>query len=530
MRLKISRICILTFLLAVLIFPAFNASALDSSEKIVLDKETATIGKGEEINVYDFIADENKSDNVYTYESKSTSIATVDENGIVTGMKKGKTSIIITRHIFENEETIDEETGETINREVEYTINKHFRVEVDSAPSKVKLSAHNILIGVKKTYNLDYVISGGTANEKSFVSSDDKIATVNENGVVKGKTSGVVTITFKTYNGVSDKCKVTVSKSAPSLKIADANTKIQKGSNNHKFKISFKAGKYADKTVRIHTSDKKILWIKDKTYAVGAKKGTVTVSLTTNYDNIKAQRKFKVINESLSLSRNSYQLSLDRDNVKRVKYGKSVNGRPLEGYIITNAKTGKYKKTLFMDFAVHGFEDFYAKDGKKLVAEANRLIEYFATHSSELGKYRLVIVPCANPDGTISGRNNLRACSKAYGRCTAKHVDMNRDFGPFKALESRKLRDFIKECKPNVYLNMHGWLNETLGSYNLCRIINKAQGFHKYIGSFGADSHYIIAWVNKNLGIPSALVEYKGPKSISKKRDIKMIKNIIKAY
>ncbi len=530
MRIKFSKYCVLAFLIAVFMIPAFSAFAQETDEKIALDKTSAKIGVGEQIDIYAFIADEQKSDNDYSYESGNDDVALVSNAGIVTGMKKGNTSITITRHIYEMVDRVDEGTGEKITEPVKRTITADFKIEVNTAPTKVKLNAHNILIGKNKTYDLDYTISGGTSYAKKFTTSDSSIVKVSKDGVVTAKKAGIATITFRTFNGLSDKCKVTVSGPEPKLVIADSNNKIQKGSNVHKFNISFTAGKYADKTTRIHTSDRSVLRIKDKKYAYGAAVGSATVSLTTNYDNISAKKTFKVINECLSLSRNSYQLSLDRENVTRKKYGTSVKGRPLEGYIITNAKTGKYKKTLFMDFAVHGFEDFYKKDGKKLVAEANRLIEYFATHSSELGEYRLVIVPCANPDGTIAGRNNLRACSTAYGRCTAKHVDMNRDFGPFRAVESRKLRNFIKDCKPNVYLNMHGWLNETLGSYKLCSIINKAQGFHKYIGSFGAKDHYIIAWVNSHLGIPSALVEYKGPKSISRARDIKMIKNIIKAY
>ena len=530
MKLKIAKYGVLLFLLAVFIFPAFNAYAFDGNETIDLTETSVKIGKGEEIDIYQFIADENKAENTYTYKSNNETVISVNESGVVTGLSKGKTSVVITRHIFEEEEKIDEETGESVTETVEYTINARFKVEVDNAPSKVKLSAHNILIGVNKTYDLNSTVSGGSAYSKGYTSSDTKVATVTADGKIKGKKSGIATITYKTYNGVYDKCKVTVSYSAPKLRLSESNTRIQRGANNHKFKISFTAGKYADKTVKIHTSDQSVLKIKDKKYASGKKVGTAVITLTTNYDNISAKRTYKVIDEALSLSRNTYQLSLDRTNVTRKKYGKSVKGRPLEAYIITNIKTGKYKKTLFMDFAVHGFEDFYAKDGKKLVEEANKLIEYFANHSDELGDYRLVIVPCANPDGTIAGKNNKRACASAYGRCTAKHIDMNRDFGPFKAVESRKLRNFIKECKPKVYLNMHGWLNETLGSYNLCRIINNAQGFTKYIGSYGAKDHYIIAWVNSHLGIPSALVEYKGPNSISKKRDIKMIKDIIKAY
>lgn len=81
-----------------------------------------------------------------------------------------------------------------------------------------------------------------------------------------------------------------------------------------------------------------------------------------------------------------------------------------------------------MDFAIHGFEDEYYRDGQVLVNEANVLIDYFVNHIKELKNYTLVIVPCANPDGVIAGTNNQRACNTAFGRCTANHIDINRDW------------------------------------------------------------------------------------------------------
>ena len=65
--------------------------------------------------------------------------------------------------------------------------------------------------------------------------------------------------------------------------------------------------------------------------------------------------------------------SMVNANITKVKYGYSVQGRPLEAYVIENIKTGRYTKTLFMDFAVHGFEDAYFRDGQVLVNEANKL-------------------------------------------------------------------------------------------------------------------------------------------------------------
>ena len=53
---------------------------------------------------------------------------------------------------------------------------------------------------------------------------------------------------------------------------------------------------------------------------------------------------------------------------------------------------------------------------------------------------------------------------------------MRRDFNSFKAVESKKLRDVILKYNPNIYLNMHGWYDEVLGTKKLNGIIMEAQG------------------------------------------------------
>lgn len=184
-----------------------------------------------------------------------------------------------------------------------------------------------------------------------------------------------------------------------------------------------------------------------------------------------------------------------------------------------------------MNFAIHGFEDSYSKDGKLLVAEANALIKYYANNSNLLNNYRLVIIPCANPDGTINGKNNKRSGSTAFGRCTSKHIDMNRDFITFKAKESRALRNFTKKEKPSICLDFHGWLNESIGTSTLNRIIKSNLGLRKTLNNqYGTSSGYFIGWAHKTFSIPAALIEYKNTKSISTSKDVKMLNTIIRKY
>lgn len=213
------------------------------------------------------------------------------------------------------------------------------------------------------------------------------------------------------------------------------------------------------------------------------------------------------------------------DNYITYKYGTSYQGRDLTAYIFNpNAA-----KTIFIDFAVHGFEDDYYRDGKVLVECGNNIVKYYNDHLSELNGRRLVVVPCANPDGTYAGTNNQRACKTAFGRCTANHVDINRDFysGGFKAKESQALRDLMKKYKPTYYVNFHGWLDETIGDAKLGSLFRSNLGLtDNRDGKYGSGEGYIIAWARDTFNAKACLVEFKNPNSVNYKNVAKCISKI----
>ena len=198
-------------------------------------------------------------------------------------------------------------------------------------------------------------------------------------------------------------------------------------------------------------------------------------------------------------------------------YGESEMGQALEAYIINGY--GENDKVIFMDFAVHGFEDEYANDGQVLVDLGQRLVEYYAEHPEALGDYKMVIVPCANPDGVVYGVNDLRADKEgAFGRCTYAGVDINRDFkaGDFKAVESRALKKLMDEYPPSVYINFHGWENSVLGDPDLIRIL--VPGLDLSRGKpdwYRVDDGFIMGFVKQYYGAKSALVEFKNSYSVN---------------
>ena len=496
-------IAIILVMALFLIVPSLSALANDQNS-ISLKKNTIKMGINESVNVYSLIADDDKGSKKYSYFSNNKKIVSVSKEGFLKGKSKG--NAIITVKCGENSNTLT--------------------VKVKKSPRKVSLNASTLEVRIGENFDLNSKVEGGYSYKRKYTSSDKSIARVNASGVITPKSVGEVTITVETFNKKKASCKVCVYKMPESIKITNKNNIIQKGSTNHKIKYKLSEDSIAD--ITFVTSDSNIATIDNNGIVIGKKIGEVEITATTD-NGLSASQKIIISNDSLSLNVNSTQLSLDRDNVEKTVYGKSFQNRNLEAFTITNAKQ-QYTKTLFLDFAVHGFEDEYYRDGKVLVNEANILIEYFALHSTQLRNYRLVIIPCANPDGTIAGKNNKREGSKAFGRCTANHIDINRDFGNFKAIESKALRDFILNSSPDIYLNMHGWLDETIGDKKLNSIINKQLELSGSIDRYPYTTGYIIDWVHKSLEIPCSLVEYKSSDSINKIKDIKMIKSIIKNY
>ncbi len=129
------------------------------------------------------------------WKSSNTNIATVDENGVVKGLKEGTVTI-----------TVASPNGITTSCVVKVVKEK---IEVN----KIILNTKEIsmLVGDTKQISAKVEPDNATNNELVFESSNPSIATINNKGKVEGIKPGVVTITVKMKDGkVSVACKVTV--------------------------------------------------------------------------------------------------------------------------------------------------------------------------------------------------------------------------------------------------------------------------------------------------------------------------------
>ena len=135
---------------------------------------------------YDFDVVGASDDAVITWKSSNEKIATVDQDGVVTGITKGEAKITCTV----------KDGGKTVKLTATAKIRKPAVKIVIKNKSKVKE------LEVGKEFDLNRTLTPSTSNDvTTWKSSNKKIATVDKMGVVTAKKNGTVTITATTMSG-----------------------------------------------------------------------------------------------------------------------------------------------------------------------------------------------------------------------------------------------------------------------------------------------------------------------------------------
>lgn len=121
-----------------------------------------------------------------TFKSLNEKVATVDANGVVTGVSEGNADIVITT----------EEGG----FEAKCTV----RVDGIDARDIERVGDKTVTMGLNQTRQLQVKITPSDTTNKNvqWTSSNNSVATVDSNGVVTSKNSGSTIITATTHNGL----------------------------------------------------------------------------------------------------------------------------------------------------------------------------------------------------------------------------------------------------------------------------------------------------------------------------------------
>lgn len=170
-----------------------------------------------------------------TFKSLNEKVATVDANGVVTGVSEGNADIVITT----------EEGG----FEAKCTV----RVDGIDARGIERVGDKTVTMGLNQTRQLQVKITPSDTTNKNvqWTSSNNSVATVDSNGVVTSKNSGSTIITATTHNGLKTEFFIEVETSVTNITLNSNEINLNMGGT---FKL--------DATVNpSNASNKNIKWI-----------------------------------------------------------------------------------------------------------------------------------------------------------------------------------------------------------------------------------------------------------------------------
>lgn len=168
--------------------------AIKSTSRILLNHTSLNLIEGETSMLEASILPENSSDNSIIWISNDESIATVESNGLVHALKSGSTTI-----------TAFSPSGITASCEINV-------VAKTIVATDIKLDSSSVELTIGDTYALYASIYPENSSDKSIIwtSSNDNVASVSGDGIVRGLNIGNAIITATTSNGLSASCYVKV--------------------------------------------------------------------------------------------------------------------------------------------------------------------------------------------------------------------------------------------------------------------------------------------------------------------------------
>ena len=179
--------------------PAFKTKPINVTG-VTLDKSTLSLEEGATGNLVATVAPSTATDKTVTFASSDAEVATVDNTGKVTAVKAGNADITV--------------TTKDGNKTAKCTLT----VTAKQIPvTGVTLDKSTLSLEEGATATLNATIAPSDASYKAvrFTSSDDTVATVDDNGLVTAVTAGTADITVESIENGSKTAVCTLTVTEP---------------------------------------------------------------------------------------------------------------------------------------------------------------------------------------------------------------------------------------------------------------------------------------------------------------------------
>ena len=249
------------------------APAVIAATGVTLSQTTVSIANGETAQLTATVTPADAANKAVTWSSADAAIASVDQNGMITAVAVGTTTITVT--------TTD--GGFTATCSVTVT---------PIMVTGVTLDKTSVSIITGETAQLTQTVSPANAANKdvTWSSADAAIASVDQNGMITAVAVGTTTITVTTADGsFTATCSVTVTPIAVTGVTLDQSSLEMKVGDTAQLTETVNPSNAADKTVTWSTADAAIASIDQTGTITAVAEGTTTITVTTNDGNFTAE-------------------------------------------------------------------------------------------------------------------------------------------------------------------------------------------------------------------------------------------------
>lgn len=244
------------FMLAACGGPKLIGVTLPETPLVLATGETAT---AETSYTYDGETPENAQPEV-VYTSGDAAIATVDENGIITGVAEGETTITATVGELSASRTV------SVIIPVERLEAESMMLHLADGPAALAYT----------------VVPENFTGELTFASANNAIVTVDANGQITPVTVGDTNVTVTAPNGMTATAQIRVWDGPQELNLAPAKTEVTKGSGTQIGVTDEQGNEVAAESLTWTSSDESIATVTEGWVDVTGT-GAVTITASTEY-------------------------------------------------------------------------------------------------------------------------------------------------------------------------------------------------------------------------------------------------------
>ena len=253
--------------------------------RLTLTPSEKTVPVGGTITLTPTYIPENATTQKVAWDAGNGAILTVDENGVVTGVKRGTGRVTATA---------------TDGSKIRATLS----IRVTQSAEEITLNNTELTVDVKKSAVLKAtVLPKDTDNKKViWTSSDESVATVNRDGRVTGVALGDCEITCTSQDSGDVQAKATVHVQQPVTKIVFGPEMIVYKDEPAQLSVTVEPENASNPVLKFTSSNQKILSVSEDGTVTGLAAGEAFVNaVTTDGSNRKARLKVRVMQHLTSV-------------------------------------------------------------------------------------------------------------------------------------------------------------------------------------------------------------------------------------